>query len=75
MRELKHETSKVLSWVAQGETVEIRRRHQLVAQLSPPEHRTKVERPDFVGRLRAAYGAKVLPTTGTSVVSGSRGES
>ena len=75
VRELKHETSKVLSWVARGETVEVRRRDEPVARLSPPERRTPIRRPDFLARLKAAYGAKVLRSTGTDVVSGSRGES
>jgi antitoxin (DNA-binding transcriptional repressor) of toxin-antitoxin stability system len=75
VRELKHETSKVLSWVARGETVEVRRRRRPVARLSPPERPTTVRRPDFLARLKGAYGSKRLRTTGTSVVSESRGES
>ena len=75
VRDLKHETSKVLSWVARGETVEVRRRRVPVARLSPPERRTAIRRPDFLARLKAAYGSKVLRRTGTAVVSESRGES
>ena len=75
VRQLKHETSKVLSWVARGETVEVRRRGEPVARLSPPERRTAIRRPDFLARLKAAYGAKVLRSTGTDVISESRGES
>ena len=75
VRELKHETTKVLSWVARGETVEVRRRSEPVARLSPPERRTTIRRPDFLARLKAAYGAKVLRSTGTDVVSESRSES
>ena len=75
VRELKHETGKVLSWVARGETVEVRRRRKPVARLSPPERRTTIKRPDFLARLKAAYGSKMLRTTGTDVVSDSRGES
>ena len=75
VRELKHETTKVLSWVARGETVEVRRRSEPVARLSPPERRTTIRRPDFLARLKAAYGAKVLRSTGTDLISKSRGES
>ena len=75
IRELKHETSKVLSWVANGETVEIRRRRKPVARLSPPDRPSLSGRPDFRGRLQSIYGAKVLPSTGTEVVSESRGRS
>lgn len=75
IRELKHDTSRVLSWVAGGETVEVFRRNVPVAVLSPPGLPADVTRPDFAARLREIYGDKVLPTTGTDLVSGSRGES
>ena len=73
IRELKHATTTVLGWVAGGESVEVRRRNEPVAVLSPPTRRVRVVRPDFVARLRAIYGAKVLATTGTDVVAESRG--
>jgi len=75
IRELKHETSKVLSWVERGETVEIRRRRKPVAKLSPPGRPSQTKRPDFLSRLRTAYGSKVLRRTATSVVADARGES
>lgn len=75
IRELKHETGKVLGWVARGETVEVRRRRKPIARLSPPEQPPTVERPDFVGRLRAIYRTKTLRSTGTAVVSDARGDS
>lgn len=75
VRELKHETSKVLSWVEQGESVEVRRRRKPVATLSPPEPTKPAKRPDFLGRLRDAYGEKTLRRSGSSVVSEARGDS
>jgi antitoxin (DNA-binding transcriptional repressor) of toxin-antitoxin stability system len=75
IRELKHETTKVLSWVARGETVEVRRRRELVARLLPPDVRGPTARPDFLARLRSIYGVRVLRRTGTQVVSESRGDS
>src|SRR5262249_28592961 len=73
IRELKHDTTTVLSWVAGGEPVEVYRRREAVALLSPPKRRAAIRRPDFVARLRSIYGKKVLATTGTDVVSESRG--
>jgi antitoxin (DNA-binding transcriptional repressor) of toxin-antitoxin stability system len=73
IRELKHSTSTVLGWVATGETVEVRRRNQLVAVLSPPKRAGRIAKPDFVARLRKVYGSAVLPVTGTALVSESRG--
>jgi antitoxin (DNA-binding transcriptional repressor) of toxin-antitoxin stability system len=75
IRELKHETSTVLRRVAAGETVEVCRRDEPVAILSPPGRKSRVIRPDFAARLRAIYGAKVLATTGSDLVSEARGES
>ena len=75
IRELKHDTATVLSWVARGETVEVRRRNEPVALLSPPQRRSPVRRPDFAARMRAIYGRKVLGTPGTDLIAESRGES
>lgn len=75
IRELKHATSTVLAWVAGGESVVVRRRDKPVAVLSPPKRPARIARPDFLGRLRAIYGKRVLAATGTDLVAESRGES
>ena len=75
VRELKHATTKVLSWVARGETVEVRRRNQPVARLSPLPRQTTIRRPDFLTRLKATYGRKILRSTGSDLISESRGRS
>jgi antitoxin (DNA-binding transcriptional repressor) of toxin-antitoxin stability system len=74
IRELKHATSTVLSWVAAGESVEVRRRRNPVAMLMPLKRKAPVVRPDFAARLRAIYGAVQLPTAGTELVSEARGD-
>ena len=74
IRELKHDTTTVLSWVAEGESVEVRRWGEPVAVLSPHKRKGRIARPDFGARLRAIYGDQVLPTTATDLVSESRGE-
>ena len=73
IRELKHATSTVLGWVAAGETVEVTRRKQPVAVLSPPRRARRIATPDFAARLRSVYGSTVLPATGTAIISESRG--
>ena len=75
IRELKHDTTTVLSWVADGQTVEVRRRNQPVALLSPPRRPSSVRRPDFGARLKAIYGKKALAQTGTDLISTARGDS
>ena len=73
IRNLKRATSTVLGWVAAGETVEVRRRNQPVAVLSPPKPAGRIAKPDFATRLRKVYGSTVLPGTGTALISESRG--
>ncbi len=75
IRELKHATSTVLSWVEQGETVEIRRRNHPVAILTPPTKKEAVVLPDFAGRLQAIYGDHLMPVTADELISEARGES
>jgi len=75
IRELRHDTTTVLAWVARGESVEVQRRGEPVAVLSPRKPSARVARPDFLARLRAIYGDKVLPSTATDLIAESRGES
>ena len=64
IRELKHELTQVLTWVEEGEVVEIRKRGRVVAHLTPPSLKPprgrKSVRPDFAARLRRIYGDKVF---------------
>lgn len=71
--ELKHETSKVLAIVEAGEMVEVRRRNQPVAILSPPGRSKAVEKPDFAARMKEIYGDRVLESKGTDLVGEARG--
>ena len=75
IRELKHDTSNVLSWVAGGESVEVRRHREPVAILSPVRRNPRGARPDFAARLVAIYGKKKTAVSGTELVSDARGES
>ena len=74
IRELKHATSTVLSWVEQGETVEVRRRNHPVAILTSPAKKEAVTQPDFEGRLQAIYGDNMMPVTADELISEARGD-
>jgi antitoxin (DNA-binding transcriptional repressor) of toxin-antitoxin stability system len=74
IRELKHATSAVLRRVTAGETIEVCRRDEPVAILSPPARKTRISRPDFATRLREIYGTKILRTTASDLISESRGD-
>ncbi len=74
IRELKHDTTSVLAMVANGESVEVRRRNVPVAVISPVKTKGKAVRRNFRGRLRAIYGDTILTVTGTDLISEDRGE-
>lgn len=74
IRELKHETRKVLGWAEAGEEVELSRRGKSIALISPPRSRRKRARPDFAARLRRIYGRTVLAEAATAVIGEARGE-
>ena len=58
--EVQHNFSRVLSWVAEGETVIIRRRNIPVAKLVPTEKKAPAL-PNFSMRLEKTYHKRVLP--------------
>jgi len=58
--EVQHNFSRVLSWVAAGETVVIRRHRVPVAKLVPTKkEKLQASMPDFMARLKKIYGSRV----------------
>jgi prevent-host-death family protein len=62
IREVRHDFSRVLAWVADGEEVAITKRRQTVARLVPanPRKNARAKMPDITARLRKVFGAKVV---------------
>ncbi len=64
VRDLRNNFSKLETWLAAGERVEIRRRGKPVAVLGPtPDHAAQqqpVKRPDYWARLDAIWGDRVF---------------
>ncbi len=62
IREVRNEFSKLETWLAEGETIEIRRRGVPVAHLTRPVTETKkpVVWPDIRARQRRISGDRVL---------------
>jgi antitoxin (DNA-binding transcriptional repressor) of toxin-antitoxin stability system len=58
--EVQHNFSRVLAWVASGETVIIQRRNIPVAKLVPTENKAPAL-PDFLMRLEKTYDKRILP--------------
>jgi antitoxin (DNA-binding transcriptional repressor) of toxin-antitoxin stability system len=58
VRQIQHHFRDVLSWVKDGEEVEITSNRRVVARLSParPATSKRAKRPDFAARLKRLYG-------------------
>ncbi len=75
IRELKHSTTTVLEWVAQGESVEITRRNKVVGIIVPPTPEKSEDVPsDYYERLEKLFYDPIQPMTGSEIVSYGRGE-
>lgn len=63
VRQLRHDFGSVLNWVQEGEEVEIRKRGEVVARLTPPPRNSRkvARRPNFAARLKRIFGDKILP--------------
>lgn len=63
VRQLRNEFPKVERWLQAGEEVRLTKRGKLVASIVPAavERAGPPPRPDFMARLKAIYGDKVLP--------------
>ena len=66
IRDIRHDFGRVLSWVEDGEQVEITKRRRVVARLVPVEAKgKKIEWPDLAARRKRAFpnGVKGKPVS------------
>jgi prevent-host-death family protein len=64
IRQVRHDFSSVLDWVAEGEQVEISKHGKVVALLTPPpavKPTLRRKRPDLAARLKMRDGNRVIP--------------
>ncbi|HEY1663828.1 MAG TPA: type II toxin-antitoxin system Phd/YefM family antitoxin [Verrucomicrobiae bacterium] len=62
IREVRHDFSRILEWVANGEEVAITKRRQTVARLLPAVRGkiVRAQKPDVAARLRKVFGRKII---------------
>jgi prevent-host-death family protein len=74
VRELQQQLRRVLEAVQRGESVEITKRHRVIARLSPsgPARRSP-KWPDLEARARQVLGDRILTPGGMEQVLGDRG--
>jgi antitoxin (DNA-binding transcriptional repressor) of toxin-antitoxin stability system len=66
VRDLRYAFPKVEAALAEGEEIEIVKRNKVIAKLVPirPEAKPRPPMPDFLGRLKAIWGDRILePST------------
>jgi prevent-host-death family protein len=62
IREVRHDFSRILEWVASGEEVAITKRRVPVARLLPVarRHISRAKMPDVAARLRKVFGDNII---------------
>jgi len=72
VRDLLYGFKRIERLLHQGEEVQITKRRRVIARLVPDRAEVVRKIPDFLARLRAIYGNKVLTVTGAELVSSDR---
>ena len=62
IRQVRHDFSTVLRWVAEGEEVTVLNRTRPVARICPPRAQplARFKMPDFAARAKAVFGNRVI---------------
>jgi antitoxin (DNA-binding transcriptional repressor) of toxin-antitoxin stability system len=68
VRDLRYDFKKIEHLLAQGEEVQITKRKRVIARLVPERPAERPPMPDFLARLQAIYGDKVLAVTGAEIL-------
>jgi antitoxin (DNA-binding transcriptional repressor) of toxin-antitoxin stability system len=63
VRKLRHAFGEVMEWIAEGEKVEIVKKGEVIALLSPPPRPKlkKLQLPHFEARRKRVFGDRVMP--------------
>jgi antitoxin (DNA-binding transcriptional repressor) of toxin-antitoxin stability system len=72
VRDLRYAFKKIERLLHQGQEIQITKRRRVIARLVPEAPDGAQQRPDFLARLRAIYGDKVLAVTGAELLSSDR---
>ncbi|MFZ0288898.1 MAG: hypothetical protein WBP65_01080 [Candidatus Sulfotelmatobacter sp.] len=72
VRDLRYAFKKIERLLHQGEEIQITKRRRVIARLVPENAQRAREIPDFMERLRAIYGDRVLPVSGAELVAEDR---
>jgi len=68
VRDLRYSFTKIERLLQQGEEIQITKRRRIIARLVPEKAEAPKEMPDFMARLRAIYGNKILKVSGAELI-------
>lgn len=71
IRDLRYDFPKVEEMLRAGEEIQITKRRKVIARMIP-EPAQKAAMPDFLARMRANFGDRVLEVTGAELISAGR---
>lgn len=72
LRDLRYNFDHIATLLQSGEEIQITKRKRIVARLLPPESPKSPARPDFMARLNAIYGDRVMEQTGAELLAQER---
>jgi antitoxin (DNA-binding transcriptional repressor) of toxin-antitoxin stability system len=72
VRDLRFGFKKIERLLRQGEEIQITKRRRVIARLVPENPHSAAQMPDFLERLRAIYGDKMLETSGAELIAQDR---
>jgi antitoxin (DNA-binding transcriptional repressor) of toxin-antitoxin stability system len=72
VRDLRYDFRKVEQLLSQGEEIQVTKRRHVIARLVPEKPAERPPLPDFLGRLKAIYGDRVLEVTGADLLAEDR---
>ena len=70
--QLRREFKRIERLLQRGEEIQVTKRGRVIARLVPENSEAGPEMPDFLGRMRAIYGDKILEVSGADLISADR---
>jgi antitoxin (DNA-binding transcriptional repressor) of toxin-antitoxin stability system len=77
VRDLRYDFPKVEALLRSGEEIQVTKRRKVIARLSAEPQSNSESRPplpDFLGRMKAIFGDRVLEVSGADLISADREE-
>ncbi len=68
VRDLRYDFKKVEHLLSQGEEIQVTKRRHVIARLVPEKPADRPPMPDFLARLKAIYGDKMMEISAAEII-------